>query len=457
LKTAAIKGDGRSIHIDRCGASDNLAIKNFFGDGIDISGTAASNTIQNTQIYSNLDDGISFTATGTGNVIKGNFIGTNTAFANLGNTDDGIWVDVANTSTSILTIGGTTAGDENYIAWQDGSSDAGIRVDNGAPKIIGNFIGVTGSNTNNLGNYFGIDLATGSDAVQIGGTAAGEGNTIGFGTYGIWDASLNNTHTIQKNYIGTDASWRNLGIAVGIRYLAVGGTATIGGASAGNWICWNDDTNDVGIYVTDGSPRIEGNYIGTNSDGDALGNVYGIQMTAGADDVKIGSGTDATKANVISRNTTGISSTSTATGITIDKNYIGTNPANITHSWPNTGDGIQTTAAGGTITIGNGVVIGPNTGYGINMPSGTPIVTLTGTVDVNDDVNFAAGTVNLGSADLQLTTNWSAWAATVNMDTSTVTFDGSGLQTIVADTFVNLTIVNTAGTPSDTVDVDAAA
>ena len=62
-------------------------------------------------VYSNADDGITFTASSGTTTILGNYVGTNSAWADLGNADDGIYVS----GTGTLTIGGTVDGAENYL------------------------------------------------------------------------------------------------------------------------------------------------------------------------------------------------------------------------------------------------------------------------------------------------------------------------------------------------------
>lgn len=102
--------------------------------------------------------------------------------------------------------------------------------------------------------------------------------------------------------------------------------------------CYVDGTTAAGRNVISGNTtgvvvagcvntRINGNYIGTNSAGDAgkANTNQGIYLTAGANQTLVG-GTAATDANVISGNTQyGVFIDSGASGNTICGNYIGTN------------------------------------------------------------------------------------------------------------------------------------
>ena len=115
--------------------------------------------------------GIQIAGTGTGNVVKGNYIGTSAAgTATLPNAGDGVKI----ISSSNTIIGGATALEANVIA---GNGLDGIRVNGDGTIVKGNFIG-TNSAGAVLGNGdAGIQIVSANNNV-IGGTAAGEANTI---------------------------------------------------------------------------------------------------------------------------------------------------------------------------------------------------------------------------------------------------------------------------------------
>jgi parallel beta-helix repeat protein/VCBS repeat-containing protein len=118
-------------------------------------------------------DGI-FVDGSTGNVIQGNYIGTNAAgTAALGNTEDGIWLQNASNNT----IGGTVGGAGNLIS---GNNWSGIAFTGGGSDnlIQGNAIGVNATGTGALGNLrHGVQFL-GASGTTIGGTATTAGNVI---------------------------------------------------------------------------------------------------------------------------------------------------------------------------------------------------------------------------------------------------------------------------------------
>ena len=129
-------------------------------------------------VSGNEDDGIDVSNGATGNVIQGNFLGTDVGGASdLGNRSDGISIlNSANTQ-----IGGTAAGTGNVIA---GNGSDGIKVIGAATtgsKIEGNFIGLAANGTTALANDGdGVFIQQGGTGNAIGGTAANAGNRIAF-------------------------------------------------------------------------------------------------------------------------------------------------------------------------------------------------------------------------------------------------------------------------------------
>ncbi len=326
-------------------------------DGIDISG--ANNTIGGTTsadrniISGNAFDGIEIDEAGaTGNIITGNYIGTDvTGTLDLGNSDDGVQLSGAASSN---TIGGTTAATRNIISGND-SRGFDIYGSGTSSNIIqGNYIGVDVTGTADLGNTDqGILIDTQSTNNTIGGATAGAGNVIsGNNSYGVEiDGSGTTGNTILGNYIGTNAAGTSAigNTGTGIRIDNSASSNTIGGTttSARNVISGN--TGD-GIYITDSgtdSNVIQGNFIGTTAAGTAaLANTNrGIQIEANAANTQIG-GTAAGAGNVISGNTSdGIILSGLSSGTIVEGNFIGTDLT-------------------GTINIGNG-------GSGVRITTGT--------------------------------------------------------------------------------------
>lgn len=113
----------------------------------------------------------------SGNVVQGNFIGTDASGTlRRGNNNRGIIV--SDGSGNI--IGGVAPGAGNVVADNTGT---GIEISgqSAAGNIVqGNFVGTDLSGTINLGNHRHGVLIGNANTTQIGGTAAGAGNTIAF-------------------------------------------------------------------------------------------------------------------------------------------------------------------------------------------------------------------------------------------------------------------------------------
>lgn len=124
------------------------------GNGVFIS--TASNTVggtgagQGNVISSNGTDGVRIEGSSvTGNVVRGNFIGTNAAGnldeQRLGNGDFGI--NIINASNN--TIGGTTAAARNVISGNDGG---GVSIGGSGNQVLGNYIGTNAAGDAALSN-----------------------------------------------------------------------------------------------------------------------------------------------------------------------------------------------------------------------------------------------------------------------------------------------------------------
>ena len=155
-----ISGSGGGVVFYGGGATGNKVLGNYIGtdvtgtlgmgncsDGVGMYGGASNNTIGGTTqgagniISCNEDDGID--VGGTGNVLQGNYIGTNPACTALGNTEDGVWLDDAYNTL----VGGTAAGAPNVIAY---NGLRGVKVRYTGNAILSNSIFANGS--------LGIDL-----------------------------------------------------------------------------------------------------------------------------------------------------------------------------------------------------------------------------------------------------------------------------------------------------------
>jgi CSLREA domain-containing protein len=176
-------------------ASGNVVEGNFIGT--DVTGLAAlgngqgvtigafANTIGGTGgeatrniISGNTKDGVFLQVSATGNVVEGNYIGTDkTGTIALPNLLNG--VEIAGASTNM--IGGDRAVAGNVIS---GNGEDGVLITGAAATmnvVQGNFIGTQGDCTSKLGNgWQGVLVTDDASLNTIGGTADGTGNTIAF-------------------------------------------------------------------------------------------------------------------------------------------------------------------------------------------------------------------------------------------------------------------------------------
>jgi hypothetical protein len=123
-------------------------------------------------------------------------------------------------------IGGPDPADRNLISGNNyeeiNAEGQGIILvttvtDMSTATIRGNVIGTNATVTAPLPNGIGIQASVGTNPIQIGGSAAGEGNIVsGNANAGIYGGSGGGLCVIQGNIIGTDASGtRNLGNRAG--------------------------------------------------------------------------------------------------------------------------------------------------------------------------------------------------------------------------------------------------
>src|SRR5258706_1130170 len=262
-----------------------------------------------------------------------------------------------NLTVTTVDIGGTSAITRNVIV---AATTAGIYADSSAGTIRGNYIGVLpDGSAASIKNAIGlITLGAGK---QIGGSNAGEGNTISSSTsMGVEVVGTTSNQNFINNFIGTDPTGAQARAnARGIVVATVGGFSTPTGTMTftGNVIAGNSGN---GIDISVGSNyTITGNLIGVNAAGNAtLANAGAGIALQSVSTVTIG-GSSTALGNVIGGNTgAGISATA-ATSLVVQNNRIGSNSAG-TVALANGGNGITlagtTTGAqiGGTsTTLGN--------------------------------------------------------------------------------------------------------
>ena len=162
--TAAGTGDlGNSL--------DGVLISNSPSNTIGGTGTGAGNVISGNNRF-----GVEIVnGSATGNVLQGNFIGTNAAGTGpVGNSLSGLVVYNAASNT----IGGTAVGARNIIS---GNSENGVFLGaaGAASNLVqGNYIGTDVNGTNDLGNTLQGVFVNSASGNTIGGTVAAAGNVI---------------------------------------------------------------------------------------------------------------------------------------------------------------------------------------------------------------------------------------------------------------------------------------
>lgn len=136
----------------------------------------------------------------TGNVIVGNFIGTDPAGRAAKPNNSGIRI-----STSGTTVGGLILCERNLIS----GNHEGVLIEGDRATgnlVINNLIGTNSAGTSRLGNDNGGVVITNDSANNtIGGTTVGAGNVISGNTEGIRISLTAGPNTVQGNWIGVDA------------------------------------------------------------------------------------------------------------------------------------------------------------------------------------------------------------------------------------------------------------
>jgi len=399
-----ISGSNTTISGDDIGTdpSGTVSIGND-GDGILIASGGKDNKIGGSSaasrniISGNSGNGVEIAGTPSGpqtsgNVIEGNYIGTDvTGGVAVANDDSGIMID---SGASDNTVGGTTVGAGNLIS---GNKIVGVFIEGASSgpqtsgnTVEGNLIGTDIAGTDAIANAEGVSIDDGAADNTIGGLTGAARNIIsgntGTGVY-IFDSTSSPPQTtgniVEGNYIGTDISG-TVALANKTGVFLYGGAAgnTIGGTTAAARNVISGNTADgVEIYGQSPGPQttdniIEGNYIGTDYTGTvAVANEIGVWILGSASGNTIG-GTSVGARNVISGNTAnGIEVDGTSTGAQtasnlIEGDYIGVDATGTAALGNYFGieieDGAQDNTIGGTTANGRNVISG-NTVSGVQI------------------------------------------------------------------------------------------
>ena len=380
-----ISGNIEGVTIVDPSATGNLVAGNFIGtdwsgtsalpNGVGVLLLAPGNTIGGAEegagnlISGNTNQGINLgPPNATGNIIAGNHIGVDASgTAALGN-DVGVWVE--NVADNV--IGGTSASARNVISGNRegiGLWEAGATGN----TVLGNYIGTNQSGDAAIPNDFGIVVYAPDNT--IGGTEEGAGNLISGNRFnGVNFYGENATgNSVEGNLIGTNAAGTSaLGNGEqGVALVDAAGN-TIGGTTSGAGNALSGNTI-AGVFLLGEATEnnvIQGNVIGTDPTGtSAIGNGESGVAIHSAKDNLVG-GTEPGARNILSGNVFGVLiGDLLADGNRIQGNYIGTNAAGDA-AVPNTQSGIldwgQNTIIGGT-EAGAGNVISGNITDGIGL------------------------------------------------------------------------------------------
>jgi hypothetical protein len=360
------------------GFSANVVLGNFVGldftggkvlankNGIEIASTA--NTVGGTTfaarnyISGNTNDGVLLDISASGNQVLGNFLGTDyTGKIALGNSNG---VEIAGTNN---TVGGTASGAFNVIS---ANSNAGVLLDGTATgnQVQGNYLGTDNSGTKALGNKNGVSILNSGNTV--GGTTGAARNIISGNTKdGVLLGASGST--VEGNWIGLTVNGNAaLGNSVGVEI--AGNGAVLGGTAAAARNVISGNSKD-GVLIDSGvsGATVLGNYIGTDSTGaKALANSNGVEV-AGAKNIIGGSVVGAR--NVVSGNSgDGILLDSTASGTTVQGDFIGLNAAG-SAALANGANGVEVQSVGNTIggtSYNPRNYISGNKGAGVKLDSG---------------------------------------------------------------------------------------
>ena len=300
---------------------------------------------------------------GSGNIIQGNFIGTNPAgTAAIANGNHGLVISGATFTNNL--IGGASPGAGNLIS----GNQRGISIEAPGNTIQGNLIGTDFTGTNRIGNQTGID-AQGPNTL-IGGLTPGARNIISGNGDGV--VFSGNGSKLQGNFIGTDITG-TFAVGNSVSGAVASGSALIGGTvpEARNVISGNGLSGNISLR-SNGTPTgniVQGNYIGTDVTGTrALSESTGAGIIIFSSNNLIG-GLVPGAQNVISGNRVGINVTEQGNliqGNLIGLTALGTGPLpnseagiEVFFAFSNTVGGTQAAAANKiAYNLGPGILLG---------------------------------------------------------------------------------------------------
>lgn len=365
---------------------------------------------------------------GDNNLIRGCYIGTNEQ----GTLSSPNGMAGINISGNTNEVGGTMPAHLNIIS---ANLTNGVNISGDGNVVHGNIIGLDNSTTVDLGNNESGISIYGSNNI-IGGIQEGSANVISGNNTGVLIGGAGSNNQLQGNIIGTDKTGTSnllgLGNVTGVILGSVG-TNEVGGTAAGSA---NVISNNIGPGIdvmTDGN-IVQGNYIGTDINGDAaLANgsagvyIYGDFNTVG--------GVIPEARNIISGNDSAgiyiqplIFSDDKPRFNKVQGNYIGTDVTG-TFAIPNGYSGIFMTDADANMIGGYGADAG-------NLISGNQddgIVIRTFTYGLNSNANLVmANKIGTDASGLLPVANTSSGVRISGADNNRIGSNIAGTENIIA-------------------------
>lgn len=264
--------DNAGVMIDGTQSNDRIQLdmgeSNIYHDGISLR--SHNNVIKGLIINNRPNGGVAI-GTNDGasyNVIIGNYLGTNAVGTAAKKAMEGVHLrggshDNVIGGTNGVTPGGACTGDCNLIS---GNYQHGIVIDNANNnRVIGNFIGVNVNGTGGIPNH-GVGVLVGNAHNNIiGGPTPQERNVIsGNANINIEIGITTRSNLIQGNYIGTNSAG-NAGIA-GQNNGVVLDESSSDITLDGNVISGNSGTGIL-IFIGSSRNKIKNNYMGVGADG----------------------------------------------------------------------------------------------------------------------------------------------------------------------------------------------
>ncbi|MHB8894823.1 MAG: beta strand repeat-containing protein [Candidatus Geothermincolia bacterium] len=255
--------DGNLIGLTAAGVAHGNGVTGVFVNAANNTGIGGDQYANRNVISAHTSCGVMI-EDGTGNSVRGNFVGTDPTGAGAIGNNFGVYFF----STTSGVIGGAQLAERNVIS---GNAATGIVLTGEADsQVCGNYIGTDASGANDLGNAIdGIHIRPGSTNCTIGGATAGQRNLIsGNGGSGVHLEGAADTEVLG-NYIGAsaagDAAIPNDNQGVFVDASSSGNAIGLADPGTGNLISGN--TNDGVLVSSSWTTSVDGNMIGTDSTG----------------------------------------------------------------------------------------------------------------------------------------------------------------------------------------------